>query len=210
MAGSATTCHPRGSGLGPAPGVKPAQAKISRRARTRGVELVEFSLTLLPFLALITALISICWGIFAKSALQYAVKVGVRQGIVIDKVAANGADLTSLVKNIVVKNSFGFLKDASLVHVHYYQPPTGSGSTVTDVSSCVAGSSTPPCSPTLPGNYPGNIMVVSVDGYSLNPLIVRILSWNKSDKSASSLSVSSADLIEPLDPGDIAALGTAP
>ena len=180
-----------------------------RRARTRGVELVEFSLTLLPFIALITALISICWGIFAKSALQYAVKVGVRQGITIDKVAANGTDLTSLVKGIVVKNSFGFLKNTSLVHIHYYLPPTGSGTTVTEVSSCTVQPTTGTCS-SGQGNTPGNIMMVSVDGYSLQPLIVRIFSWNKMDKSASSISASSADLIEPLDPNDLAALGTAP
>jgi Flp pilus assembly protein TadG len=170
---------------------------------------VEFSLTLLPFLALVTALISICWGIFTKSALQYAVQRGVRKGITIDKVAANGSDLTTLVKAIVVQNSFGFLKDASLVHVHYYDPPSGTSTTVTDVSSCTVQTTSGTCSAGQ-GNSPGNIMVVSVDGYPLPALIVRIFAWNKADKAASSISVSSADLIEPLDPTDVAALGTAP
>jgi Flp pilus assembly protein TadG len=183
--------------------------RLPRRARTKGVELVEFSLTLLPFMALITVLISVCWGIFTKSALQYAVKVACRKGITIDKIAANGTDLTTLVKNLVMQNSFGFLKDTSLVHVHYYLPPTGTSTTVKDVSSCTVVTTTDPCTVSV-GNYPGNVMIVSVDGYSLQPLIVRIFSWNKSDRSASTISVSSGDLIEALDTTDLAALGTAP
>lgn len=183
----------------------------TRRERSSGAELIEFSMTLGPFLMLLTVIISISWAIFAKSSLQYAVKVGVREGITIDKVAAGSSDLTTMVKNIVVANSFGFLKNTSLVHVHYYQPPSPSSSgNVTDVSSCVAGDSTSPCTPTQPGNSPGNIMVVSVDGYSLSPLVARIFSWNSIDRSTTSLTVSSADLIEQLDSNDLAPLGTAP
>jgi Flp pilus assembly protein TadG len=174
-----------------------------RRQRTRGAELVEFSLTLFPLLMFITAFLSISWSIFARSALQYAVKTAVRNGITIDKVAAGNSDLTSIVKNLVQTNSFGFLRDTSLVHVHYYQPPsTGSTGPVLDVSTVTTGST--------PGNYPGNIMVVSVDGYALSPLIARIFGWNRIDKSSSTISVSSADLIEQIDPNDLAPLGTAP
>jgi len=177
--------------------------RTSRRRRSRGDELIEFAITFMPFLCLLTALISVSWGIFAKSVLQYAVKVAVRTGITVDAVAAGSSDLTTIVKNLVKQNSFGFLKDTSLVHVHYYQPPTpGSTGPVTDVSTVTTGS--------RPGNYPGNIMVVSVDGFSLPPLLVRIFTWSKQDKSSTSITVSSADLIEPIDPNDLAPLGTAP
>jgi Flp pilus assembly protein TadG len=175
----------------------------ARRRHARGAELVEFSLTFLPFLVLVTVLLSSTWAMFAKSALQYAVKVAVRTGITIDKTAAGGSDLTTIVKNLVVNNSFGFLANTSLVHVHYYQPPSpGSTGPVVDVSTVTTGSQ--------PGNSPGNIMVVSIDGFTLPPLIVRLFSWNKLDKSATSITVSSADLIEQIGTNDLAPLGTAP
>lgn len=178
-------------------------SRRTRRQRSRGTELVEFTFTFLPFLAIITALISMSWAIFAKSALQYAVKVAVRTGITVDKVAAGTSDLTTIVKNIVLTNSFGFLQNTSLIHVHYYQPPSpGSTGPVVDVSTVTTGST--------PGNYPGNIMVVSVDGFTLPTLIVRIFGWNQNDKSATTITVSSADIIESIAANDLAPLGTAP
>lgn len=175
----------------------------TRRMRCSGQELVEFSLTLLPLLAIVSVYLSIAWGIFAKSALQYAAKTAVRQGITKDKTATGGLDITSVVKGLVQQNSFGFLKDTTLVHVHYYQPPMpGSTAAVTDVSTITSGASQ--------GNSAGNLMVVSVDNYQLPALIARVFTWNKSDKSASTISVSSADIIEQIDPQDLAPLGTAP
>lgn len=160
-------------------------------------------MTLFPLLMFVTWLVSTSWAYFTTSALQYAVKVGVRTGITLNKTTVGGSNLTAYVKNLVQQNSFGFLKDTSLIHVHYYQPPpTGSTGPVTDVSTVTTGSQ--------PGNSPGNIMVVSIDGYKLNPLMVRIFAWNRIDKSATGVSVSSADLIEPMDPTDIAPIGTAP
>jgi TadE-like protein len=179
------------------------RGKGPRRRRSRGAELIEFSLTLLPFMAIVTVLLSVCWGIFAKSALQYAVRVAVRTGITIDKTAAGSSDLTTIVKNLVQTNSFGFLPNTNLIHVHYYQPPSpGSSGPVTDVSTVTTGAQ--------PGNWPGNIMVVSVDGFTLPSLIARIYSWNSMDRSSTSISVSSADLIEQIATNDLAPLGTAP
>lgn len=179
------------------------RGKQTQRRSARGAELVEFSLTLLPFIAIVTVLLSVCWGIFAKSALQYAVRVAVRTGITVDKTAAGTSDLTTIVKNLVLTNSFGFLSNTNLIHVHYYQPPSpGSSGPVTDVSTVTTGAQ--------PGNWPGNIMVVSVDGFVLPSLIARIYSWNSMDKSSTTISVSSADLIEQIATNDLAPLGTAP
>jgi Flp pilus assembly protein TadG len=177
--------------------------KRPRRRRCRGAELVEFTLTFFPFLMFITVLLSISWGIFAKSALQFAVKAAVRSGITINKEGAGSSDLTTLVKNLVKTNSFGFLKDTSLVTVHYYQPPLpGSSASMTDVSTVTTG--------TNPGNSAGNVMVVAISGYSLPTLIPRIFRWNAIDKSPSTINVSSADLIEQIPSNDLAPLGTAP
>jgi TadE-like protein len=183
----------------------------SRRRRSSGAELVEFTFTFLPLLVIVTALVSVSWGIFAKSALQYAVKVGARQGVTLSLQTPGGVtDVTSMVKNIVKQNSFGLLKDTSLIHVHYYQPPDPeSTADITDVSTCPGTSTTSPCTGT-PGNYPGNMMVVSVDGYSLAPIMLRLFAWNKADYSATPLNVSSGDLIEQFDPSQRAPMGTAP
>lgn len=176
---------------------------MRRRQRCSGAELVEFTMTFVPFLMFVTVLLSISWAIFAKSALQYAVRVAVRTGITITKETANGQTLTALMKNLVQTNSFGFLKDTSLVTVHYYQPPLpGSTGSLTDVSTVTTGSN--------PGNSPGNVIVVAVSGYSLPTLIPRIFRWNAIDKNASTINVSSADLIEQIAYTDLAQLGTAP
>jgi len=160
-------------------------------------------MTFFPFLMFITVLLSISWAIFAKSALQYAVRAAVRDGITINKEAAGSSDLTTLVKGMVKSNSFGFLKDTTLVKVHYYQPPLpGSSASMTDVSTVTTGAN--------PGNSAGNLMVVSVNGYSLPTLIPRIFRWNAVDKSATTINVSSADLIEQIASNDLAPLGTAP
>jgi len=182
----------------------PGKRFKGRRQRCSGAELVEFTMTFIPFLCLITATISISWGIFAKSALQYAVRVAVRTGITITKSTPGfSGTLTDYVKNLTKTSSIGFLKDTSLVHVHYYQPPLpGSTGSLTDVSTVTSGSN--------PGNQAGNVMVVSVDSYSLPTIIPRIFKWNAVDKSASTINVSSADLIEQIAFTDLAPLGTAP
>lgn len=174
-----------------------------RRRRSRGVELVEFSMVFFPFLMFVTVLLSVSWGIFAKSALQYAVRTAVRTGITVTKSTPGCANLTAYVKNLVVTNSFGFLKDATLVHVHYYQPPLpGATGSMTDVSTVTA-------MPT-PGNSPGNVIVVSVDSYALPTIMPRIFKWNSIDNSKTTINVSSADLIEQMSYSDLAPLGTAP
>jgi hypothetical protein len=178
-------------------------ARGIRRERRRGVETVEFSFVFLPFMIFVTVLISMSWAIFVKSALQYAVKAAVRNGITIDENAAGGQTLTAIVKNTVKQRSFGFLRDTSLVHVHYYKPPMpGSAGPIVDVSDVTTGSS--------PGNSAGNIMVVSVDGYQLPPIIGRLFSWRSTDRSSTTISVFAADLIEQIDFYSLAPLGTAP
>jgi len=170
--------------------------------RCRGAEVVEFSLVLLPLFAMTAVLVDTSWAVFAKSALQRAVRVGVRTGVTLTaSQMAQGACLTDTVKGVVQSSSLGILHGAgglAMIKVHYLQPPAaGSGGAAVDVSG-------------LPGgDAPGNIMQVSVQNFSLIPLLPRIFNWRQAaDNSPLTINVVSADLIEP----SIAppCIGTAP
>ncbi len=182
----------------------PAQKhrRRGRRFRCGGAEAIEFTLVLLPLISITGVLIDTSWAIFAKSALQRAVRIGVRTGVTLtNSQMTNGATLTSTVKSIVQANSLGVLRDTSLIKVNYLQPPApGSTAAAVDVSNQASGDA-----------YP-NIMVVSVQNYSLLPLFPRVFSWARGTIDVSpmvfTVKVSSADLIEPsLNPPPI---GTAP
>ena len=169
------------------------EKRLARAKRRKGSELLEFSLVLLPLLAMMTVLVDTAWAIFAESTLQRAVRIGVRTGVTLTasslQITASG-DLTTAVKGIVQANSFGLLNGSSglaKVKVNYYLPPApNSASAATDVSTQAN------------GDAGGNIMKVSVIGFSLNPLMPRIFSGNAPvDNSPLVISVNSADIIEP-------------
>jgi Flp pilus assembly protein TadG len=115
----------------------------SRVRRTRGAELLEFTFVFLPLLAMTFVLLDIAWAVFVKATLQYAVRVGVRQGITITGTQAGGSDLTTMVKNIVQSKSLGLLRGPTgraKIKVHYFQPPApGSTGPAVDVSTQSSG-----------------------------------------------------------------------
>ena len=163
-----------------------------RRRRTRGSELLEFTLVVVPLLAMVTVLADTAWAIYAESTLQRAVRIGVRTGVTLTAgQMAGGACLTDTVKSVVQTNAFGLLNGATglaKVKVNYYLPPLpNSGSAATDVST------------QSNGDAPGNIMKVSVEGFSLAPLMPRIFGGktNAVDNSPLVITVNSADIIEP-------------
>jgi Flp pilus assembly protein TadG len=174
----------------------------TRRDAQRGAEMMEFTLVLLPYLAILFVLFDASWAIFAKATLQYAVRTGVRYGVTVTgtQASAAGETLTQMVKGVVQGNAIGLLQGTSglaYIQVHYWAEDPASGTGVTDVSG------------NLNGNQPGNIMQVSVSNYPLPGLLPRFYSWLTSpDKSTSKLSVVSADLIEPS--GDVPPIGSAP
>ena len=179
-------------------------APRSRRQRRRaGSELLEFTLSFLPFMAMTFVLMDVSWAVFVKSTLQYAVRAGVRTGITITgtQATASGSDLTSMVKAIVQQKSLGILRGSSglsKIKVHYFQPPdVGSAAAATDVSTQAN------------GNTPPNIMQVSVEGYSLPALLPRFFSWREgADLAPTPISVVAADMIEPSH--DVPPIGVAP
>jgi hypothetical protein len=144
---------------------------------------------MLPLFAMIFILLNIAWAIFAKSTLQRAVRIGVRTGISITS-TPTGSCLTDTVKSTVQSNSLGLLRGStglSYIKVNYFLPPaTNSTSPPTDVSSA------------LNADAGGNIMQVSVQGYSLVPIVPRLFHWyERSDENPLLVNVYAADLIEP-------------
>ena len=175
----------------------------SRRRSRRGAEIVEFTLVLLPLLGMICVIIDTGWAVFAKSTLQRAVRVGVRTGVTITgtQATAAGTCLTDIVKSTVQANSMGLLNGSpglSKIKVNYLQPPApASSGAAIDVST------------QADGNTSGNIMQVSVQDFSLIPLLPRFFDWKTAaDKSPLIIKVVSADLIEPS--RDPPCIGTAP
>jgi hypothetical protein len=88
---------------------------------------MEFTLALLPFIAMTFMLFDVAWAVFVKSTLQYAVRTGVRNGITITGTQASAAhsNLTAMIKSIVQQNSLGILGGASglsKIKVRYFLP----------------------------------------------------------------------------------------
>jgi len=171
----------------------------------RGAEPLEFTLVLLPLLAMLTVTVDTAWAVFTKATLQRAVRIGVRTGITITKSQlATSACLTDTVKNTVQSNATGLLKGSAkyaLIKVHYFQPPaTNSTGAAIDVSA------------NADGDQPGNIMQVSVEGYSLLALMPRFFSVRIAQDNDPMVikGVYSADLIEPASVTDRPCIGTAP
>jgi hypothetical protein len=151
---------------------------------------LEFTLTFLPTLAMFIVSVDIAWAIFAKSALQRAVRMGVRSGVTLTAAdMSQGVCLADSVKNTVQQNSLGLLRSTAgrnMIKVRFFQPPLpNSNNPLADVT-------------TQPGgNQPGNVMEVSVEGFSLLPLMPRIYPGRPVDNSPLIVNVSSADRIEP-------------
>jgi Flp pilus assembly protein TadG len=172
------------------------------RKRQRGSELIEMTLALIPYFAILAVLCDASWSIFTKATLQYAVRIGVRKGITITgtQASAAGETLTQLVKDTVQSSALGFLSGTTgraYIQVHYLAQDSSAASGVSDVST------------QSNGNAPGNIMQVSITNYPVGALLPRIYSlFTPVDKNPAMVSVFSADRIEPS--GDVPSIGAAP
>src|SRR5262245_33977400 len=81
--------------------------RMSRRRRTKGAELIEFTFTFLPFMAMVIFIVNTGWAVFAQASLQQAVRLACRSGITLTGTQTN--NLTASVKSIVQANAMGFL-----------------------------------------------------------------------------------------------------
>jgi Flp pilus assembly protein TadG len=129
--------------------------KNRRRARQAGNSFLEMALVITPFFALTLSIIELSLPIFEKSTFTHAVREGCRYGITF-QTAYNGTNYssqTAAITAVVENNSMGFLNssNANLISVKYYN-----SSTFTDVTGTSA------------ANADGNIIVVSINGYTYN------------------------------------------
>jgi len=179
-------------------------SKGGRRGdRRRGAEVLEFTFVFLPLLCMILAFLDIAWAIFAKSTLNYAVHTGLRYGITITGAQATAAnsDLAAMTKARVQQSSIGLLAGSAglaKIKIHFYAPPSPSTNAPPTLVDAAADA-----------NKPFNIMQVSVEGFTLSPLVPRIFSWNSpADKSSTPIAATSYDMIEPS--RDLPPKGTVP
>jgi hypothetical protein len=168
-----------------------------RRRRTKGAELIEFTLNFLPFLAMIIVTVDSAWAVYAEASLQQAVRMAVRQGVTLTALQVGSGNLTDTVKATVQQNAMGFLNGSQglgYIKVNYFNGE--------DPSDDVSGESW--------GNNPGNIMQVSVQRFPVAPLMARIFVGQPVDGSPMSISVYAADIIEPVSTAMRPPIGPAP
>lgn len=123
------------------------------RTGQRGSQVIELGLVLLPLCGFVFLILDVAWALFSKATLQNAVREGVRYAITSQTQTGLGQDAS--IKAVVQQNAMGLLSGTngtSLVSVQYYLP-----NTLTLVTG--AGS-----------NVGGNLVEVSITGYSLPPL----------------------------------------
>jgi hypothetical protein len=169
--------------------------RYSRSGRSRGSEILEFSLVLMPFFTLFFLQLTMCYWIFAKVTLQQAVRRGARYGVTNDidllrcKPGGPTTDLTSCIKNEVQWAAGGFLSNdtgRAYIKVRYCLPPVESSAAA--------------CAPKYDAsaNTGNNILQVSVENFKILPLFPVLPSWaNGPDTGGMTFNVYSADRIEP-------------
>ena len=150
------------------------------------------ALVITPFFALTLSIIELALPIFQKSTFTHAVREGCRYGITF-QTSYNGTSYgsqTDAITAVVENNSMGFLNssNASLISVKYYN-----SSTFADVTG------------TTSANADGNIIVVSVNGFTHN--WINPINWTSGGTTFSvtgsplTISASSADRLETLPVG---------
>lgn len=132
------------------------QVSAARTRKQKGAEVLEMGLVLVPMLGFLFLIMDISWAVFAKGTLQYAVREGVRYAVTSN--TATGMGHKDSIKKVVVSNSMGMLNGKEdLVHVEWYSQKDLTKALVPDGVN--------------PVNAGGNIIEVSVEGYSLMPLL---------------------------------------
>lgn len=131
----------------------PAEASPSRRRRSRqrGSQVVEVGLCLLPFLAILFLLIDLCLVIFLKATFQHAVREGVRFAMTGRTLDGLGHDAS--IKRVVQQYAIGFLggeEGADKIKIRYFVPGTLAETT---------------------SNAGGNIVEISIEGFSWRPIV---------------------------------------
>jgi Flp pilus assembly protein TadG len=147
--------------------------------KERGSAMIEATLVLVFLFALIFLLIDLSWAVFAKATLQNAVRAGARYAVTSQTSINPGTGLAlgqvASIQQVVQEQAMGFLSDTSTISVTFYAVGTNPPTQLTGVGS----------------NAGGNLVMVSVVGYTLSPLAPLLRS-----ATPVTITVSAGDLIE--------------
>ena len=130
-----------------------------RKAGQGGQAVLEASLMILPFFAILFLLIDLALAIFVRCTLQHAVAEGLRYGVT-SQLDSSGHGQDTSVKEVVQTQALGFLNGTtgmSYIHIRFYDKSTLA--LIDESGGYVAGA-----------NGEGNIMEVSVESFSWAPL----------------------------------------
>jgi len=154
-----------------------------RKRKQRGSDLIEFTLVMIPLLGMIAMIFDVAWMSYTRSTLLFACTQGTRYAMANRLDAANSpvddVDAVSSIKSKVVTWSNGLLKDKEDLISVEWQNLDG----VVQAPDPNGGNS---------ANAAGNIVIVSVNGYSMVPL----LSMFYSKAAWTFVDVSSADRMD--------------
>ncbi len=131
------------------------------------MELIEFTLVLMPLLGFIFLVLDLGWTIYKRATLQFAVREGCRYAVTNQLQAlkdgnGNAYGMIDSVKYVVQRRAMGFLgskpTDAgyALIQVRFYDPTSS-------LSTAVA--MPPDCASTIVPNKGGYLVEVSVEHY---------------------------------------------
>jgi Flp pilus assembly protein TadG len=124
------------------------------RYRTRGAAMIEITLTMIALFGILFLLMDLSWVVFAKVSIQHAVREGCRYAVTSQTSGSLGH--VDSIRQVVQRNAAGFLSTTAeyeKIHVTFFradtqQQLTGAGS-----------------------NAGGNLVVVSVDDYTIRPMV---------------------------------------
>lgn len=124
------------------------EASSRRRRGQTGHGFVETALIFLPFISLFLGLFDFGMAIFLRNTFQHAVREGVRYAVTYQTSTGQPNGHDSSIKSVVQQNAMGFLagtSGADKIKIRYYNPTT-----LVETSA----------------NAPGNVVEVSVEGYT--------------------------------------------
>jgi Flp pilus assembly protein TadG len=117
--------------------------------RERGSYFVEAAIAFPFLLGVVFLMVDIGWTLFVKATLQHAVREGVRYAVTGQ--VKGGLGQTASIQDIVQQNAAGLLAShPDTIHVRFFRPDTQQASA---------------------SNAGGNVVIVSVDGYLISPLL---------------------------------------
>lgn len=152
-----------------------------RRARRQsGRAMLETGLVLIPLMIMLLAIVDLGMALFLKASFEHAAREGARYAITYRTEGGLGQDRS--IKNVVVRNSMGFLRESN-VSVTFYDKDNPLNAI-----------------PSPGGNAPDNLVEVSVSGFSWSWIIPFFMTANPSFP----ITARSADRMEALPANGVA------